>query len=115
MGRSKSTESTAEGAIEIALLDVQVMAQDGAAVAQVDAQVEQVVFCGTDFLHPERHHLHVAVCARTGNSVFIETTLHFNQAQHQFGFKAGTGSFVMHRTQEIEARLGIGDAFPQAV
>ena len=52
-----------QGAVEVALFDVQIVAQDGAAKPQVGAQVEKVVVRAPDQFDPERHDLHVAACA----------------------------------------------------
>ena len=79
------------------------MTQDGATVAQIDAQMKQILFFGADLFYPERHHLHIAARAFPGYGIFFETALYFDQAQYQLRIKAGTGCFVMHSLEKIHA------------
>src|SRR6185295_20005701 len=63
LGPSEAAVVAAERAEEIALLDVEVVAQDDAAIAQVGAQIEKIVARPLEYLGPEWHYLHVALCA----------------------------------------------------
>src|SRR5258706_4329652 len=58
-----------EGVGEVALLAVDVVAQDRAAVAQVGAFLEEVLPGLAQLLHPERHHLHEPARARARHRV----------------------------------------------
>jgi len=62
----------AQGAEQIALFDVEIVPKDGAAVAQVGADVEQILVGGADIFDPEWHYLHVAPCPGTGYGIFLE-------------------------------------------
>ena len=94
-GASQAAVVASEGAEEVAFFDVQIMAQDGAAVAQVGPHVEQVVIGGADEFYPEGHDLHVAARASAGHCVFSETGFDLHQAQHQLRVKPGAGRFVV--------------------
>ncbi len=87
----------------VAAFDIQVVAQDRAAVAQIGAQVEQILVAIADQFQPERHHLHVAARARLRHRVFAEFALHLNDAEHQLRIEPGSGRFVLHGNKKILA------------
>jgi hypothetical protein len=100
----------AQRAVEVAVLHVQVMAQDDAAVAQVGAQMEQVVVAPPDERDPERHHLHESAGARAGNRVLAEIALDLDQAEHELRIEASPLRLVMDRHQEFLALEAIDHA-----
>jgi len=87
---------TTECPIEVALFDIQIVAQDGAAVAQIGSQVKQVVIVAADQPDPEGHDLHEApgACGRDG--VFLETAFDLDQTENKLRVESGAGGFVMH-------------------
>ena len=68
----------AERAVEVAFLDVQVMAQDSAAVAKIGAEMKQVVVSAPDHLDPERHDLHETASAGGRDCVFLEAAFYLD-------------------------------------
>jgi len=94
-GLAQTAVVAAQGPVQVAVFDVQIEAQDGAAVAQVGAHLEQVVARGADLLDPEGHDLHIAPGAHGGQGVFLEATFHLDQAQDQRGVQPRPGGFVM--------------------
>src|SRR5437762_13928383 len=62
----------AERAEVVALLQIEVEAQDRAAVGEVGAQVKQIVPRLADQPHPEGHHLHVAARAGARHGVLAK-------------------------------------------
>jgi hypothetical protein len=72
----------AQGAEQVTLLDIQIVAQDRAAVAQVGAQIEQRVVRPADQLYPEWHDLHVAAGA-AAETAYFGSRFDLHQAEHQ--------------------------------
>src|SRR5688572_14365856 len=100
----------AESAPVVAFLDVEVMAQDYATITQVGAQVEKVVGGVADQLHPERHHLQVAAGACPRYRVLAEAALDLQHAEHELRVEPGARRLVVHRAQEPQALLAVGNA-----
>src|SRR3954452_689799 len=77
IGRSSEASVVAtQRAKEIAVFEIEVMAQDHAAIPKIRAQVKKVVLSvAADQLHPERHHLHVASCTDTRQCVLAKAAL----------------------------------------
>jgi hypothetical protein len=94
---------------DVAALDVEVVAQDDAAIAQVGAQAEQVVLPRADQAGPERHDLHVAARARARHRILAEPALDVDHAQDELRVEPGALGLVLHRGEEIDARLLVGD------
>ncbi len=90
------------------------MPQDRDAVAQVGAQVKQIMLRCANDLDPEWHDLHIALRRRTRNGVFAKSTFHFNQTEHHFRVKAGTYRFVMQRIQKVAPIFCVGNTPLQA-
>src|SRR3954465_11255709 len=109
LGLAERAVIAAERAVVVALLDVEVVAQDGAAVGEVRAQVEQIVIGLADHLHPERHHLHVAAGAGTRTRVLAKAALDLDHAHHELRVEPRARRLVVHRAQELEPRLAVGD------
>ncbi len=80
---------------------VEVVAQDHGAVAQVGAQVEEVLVGPADLLHPERHHLHVAARVGDGDGVFLEAAFVIDDRQHELRVESGARCFVVDRGQQL--------------
>ena len=80
---AEAAVETGEGADDVAVFDVEVVAQDGAAVAQVGADIEQVVVGFADVTLPEWHDLHQAFCADVADGILAERAFHFDQAEYQ--------------------------------
>ena len=79
------------------------MPQDGAAVAQVGADVEQVVAFVADIALPEGHDLHQAFGAHVAHGVLAEGAFHFNQPQHHLRVEVGAGGFVLNHGEQAAA------------
>jgi hypothetical protein len=62
----------AQRAIEVAIFDVEVVAQDGAAETQVVRMWKRLLVLAADQLDPERHDLHVAARAGGRHGVLAE-------------------------------------------
>src|SRR5262245_31048528 len=99
----------------IAVLLVDVVAQDGAAVGDVGAQVEEVVLRRADQLDPERHDLHVAARSRGRHRVLAEGALHLDHAEHQLRVETRARRFGLDGAQQLEALLAVGDALLEAL
>jgi hypothetical protein len=99
-----------ERAVEVALLDVEVVAQDGAAKTQVGPHVEEVAVLLADQPNPEGHHLHVAARAGGRHGVLLETAFDLDQAEHHLRIETGALGFVIHGLEKIEAPFAIRHA-----
>ena len=91
------------------MLHVEIMAEDHATVAEVGAQIEQIMIGGADLATPERHHLHVAARARRGDRVFLEAAFVMDDAQHELRIESGPRRFVIHRAEELAPLALIGE------
>ena len=100
----------AQGAIQVAFFYIDIVAQDGAAEAQVGAQVKQVVILSTNDFYPEWHDLHEAARGGGRHGVFFEAAFHLDQAQHHLRVEAGACSFVVHGGEKFASLLRIGNA-----
>src|SRR5690606_21159302 len=68
---------------QVSLLEVEVVPEDGAAVAQVGLHAEQAVARPSDLLEPERHHLHQAAGAGRGDRKRVEVALDLYYREHE--------------------------------
>src|SRR5262245_7981518 len=100
--------------MQISLLGVEVVLQDDAPVAQVVAQAEQVVAGTADQPHPERHDLHVTPGARARHGVLAEIAFDLDDRQDELRIEAGAYRLEVHRAQELDPRLEVGDSRLQA-
>ena len=57
-GLAKTTVVATQRAVEVAALDIQIVAENGATLAKVGTQMKKIVFTAADELDPEGHHLH---------------------------------------------------------
>src|SRR5262249_40761641 len=75
---------------------------------QIVSQAEQVVSGAPDQPDPERHHLHVAACARAGYRVLAEIALDLDQGEDELRIELRADRLEMHRAQELHPRIEIG-------
>src|SRR3989344_3937062 len=66
---------TRQRRVQLAALLVEVVLEDGAAVAQIGLHVNQAVAGAADFLQPERHHLHQSARAGGRDREAVEVAL----------------------------------------
>jgi hypothetical protein len=111
---AKAAVVATERAVQISTLDVEVVAKNGATVAQIGAQVEKVVVTASDDFHPEGHHLHEAARASARYGVFLETAFHLDETKHQLWVETRARRFVMHRAQEFETRFPVRNPLLEA-
>src|SRR3954469_23302212 len=90
----------AERAKVVALLEVEVIAQDRAAVGQVGTQVKEIMAGPADELHPERHHLHVAAGAGARDRVLAKTAFDLHHTEHELRIEPCARRLVVHGAQE---------------
>ena len=113
-GAPEAAVVAAERAEVVAVLDVEIVAQDHAAVAQVGAQVEEVVLGAADQPRPERHHLHVAARARDRDRVLLEAALVLDHAEHELRIEPGARRLVVDGGEELAAIRAVVDAVRRA-
>src|SRR5436190_5314836 len=106
-GATEAAVVAAESAIDVALLDVEIVPQDDAAIAEVGSQVEEVVVAATDERGPERHHLHVSARARRRDRVFAECAFVLDHAEHELRIESGARRFVMHGGEKFFTRAAV--------
>ena len=114
LGLAQAAVVAAQGTEKVAVLDVQIVAEDGAAIAQIGAHFEQAVIRPTDQTDPERHHLHIAAGPGGGYRIFAKAAFDLDQAQHQLRIEAGAGGFVMDRAEKIQAVVLFRDVLLEA-
>ncbi len=86
------------------------MAQDGAAVAQVALEVEQLAHVAiADGAHPERHDLHQPACIGRADRIFPESAFHLDQPEHQRRLQPGPLGLVVDRLDQFHADLRLGN------
>ena len=94
----------AERQEQVAALEVEVVAQDHAAEAQVGLHVEQPARVAVaDQARPERHHLHVAARAGLADGVLAEPALDLDQPEHQRRLEPGALALVPDGFEELDA------------
>ena len=115
LGLAEAAVITAERAEVVALLDVQVVAQDHAAVAQVGAQAEQVVAAARSISTPVR--TASPACSRARRPC---DTAYLRKPDStsitpstSCGSRPGARRLVLHGLQQLDALLAIGDALAQ--
>lgn len=94
---------------DVAFFKVAVMAQNGAAVTQVGADVEQVVRRFADVVFPKRHNLHQTARADAADRILAERAFHLNQPQHNLCIQTGPAAFILDIDQQPAPLLLIGD------
>src|SRR4051812_7166131 len=102
-----------ERAEVVALLLVEVAAQDPAAVDEVGPEVKQIVLRALRLARPEGHHLHVAARARARHGVLAKAALDLDHAEHELRVEARADRLEVHRAQELLPLLAVGDALLQ--
>src|SRR6185312_5910868 len=110
LGPAEAAVIAAERAEVIAVLAVEVVAQDRAAVAEVGAQAEEILAAAADQLRPERHYLHVAARAGDRHGVLAKAALVVNDREHELRIEAGARRLVVDGLQEIAPRHRVADA-----
>ena len=103
-----------QSADDVAFFDIVVVAQDGAAVAQVGADVEQVVRRFADIVFPKRHDLHQPPRAHAADGVLAERAFDFDQTQNHLGIQLRAAAFVLDVDQQAAAFGGIGNVAGKA-
>ncbi len=78
------------------------MPQNQRAIAQVGAQLEQVVVGVADGFDPERHHLRVAARAHRRHRVLAETAFDLDQAEHQLRVDPRARGFPVQGGQKLQ-------------
>src|SRR3954466_2358422 len=96
-------------------LHVEIVPQNGAAVSEVCPEMEQVVVGLAEQLHPERHDLHVAACARAGHGVLAKAAFHLDQPEDKLRIEPRPHRLIVDRTQQLHAALSVGHAWRQAL
>src|SRR5258708_28398868 len=114
LGVAEAAVIAAERAEIVAFLHIQIVTQDDAAVAQVGAQVKQIVGRAAEELRPEGHHLHVAARSGGRHRVFAKRALHFEHTEHQLWIEPGARRLVVNRAQKLDALLSIRHPLRQA-
>ena len=104
----------AQGHKKVAFFKIDVVAQDGAAVTQVGAHVEKVVFLVADGFDPERHDLHIAACASFRECVFAEPAFDLDEAEDELWVESCARGFVVNRSQQFLAGIRVGNALFEA-
>ena len=79
------------------------MLENGAAVAQVGLDPEQVVVGAADFIQPERHDLHQSQRTGMRDRKLIEAALHIDDRQHQFGGEFSAAGLLMGHAENLQA------------
>src|SRR5262249_42117867 len=103
-----------KGSKKVAVLRVQVVLEDHAAVAEIGAKVEQVVVLAADQTRPERHDLHEPAGARPRYGVFAEITLDLYQGKDQLRIDSRADRLERKGAEKIEPRLEVGNLLSQA-
>ena len=85
------------------------MAKNGAAIAQIGADVEKIVRRIADIVFPKRHHLHQTACAHAADGILAKRAFHFNQTQNHLSVESGTTAFVLNINQQAAALALIGN------
>lgn len=106
---AQAAVKTGKRADDVAFFKVAVMAQDGAAVTQVGADVEQVVRRFADVVFPKRHNLHQTARADTADCILAERAFHLNQPQHNLRIQTGPAAFILDIDQQPAPLLLVGD------
>src|SRR5947208_3462669 len=91
------------------MLDIEIMAEDHATVAQIRAQVEEIVVRRTDLTNPERHHLHIAARAGGRDRIFLEAAFVMDDAEHELRIESRARGLVIDRREELAALTLVGD------
>src|SRR5437868_10150699 len=91
------------------MLDVEIMAEDYATVAEIRAQVEQIVVHRADLAYPERHHLHVAARACGRDRVFLEAAFVMDDTEHELRLEPRARRLVIDGREELAALALVGD------
>ena len=79
------------------------MAKNGAAIAQIGADIEKVVRRIADIVFPKRHHLHQTARTHAADDILAKRTFHFNQAQNHLSIESGTTAFILNINQQAAA------------
>ncbi len=79
------------------------MLENGAAVSQVGADVEEVVLGSADFIEPERHDLHQPQGAGVRDRKLVEAALDVDDGQNKFRRQAGAAGFLMRHAENRQA------------
>ena len=85
------------------------MAQNGAAIAQIGADIEKIVRRIADIVFPKRHHLHQTARAHSADGILAKRAFHFNQTQNHLGVESGATAFVLNIDQQTAALALIGN------
>ena len=95
-------------AVKVAVFQIIVVAQDGAAVAQVGADVEKIMRRFADIVFPKRHDLHQAARADAADGVLPERALHFDESEYNLGVQPGAAGFILDVDQQAAAFAFVG-------
>ena len=85
------------------------MAKNGAAIAQIGADIEKVVRRIADIVFPKRHHLHQTACTHAADGILAKRAFHFNQTQNHLSIESGTTAFILNIDQQTAALALIGN------
>ena len=85
------------------------MAQNGAAIAQIGADIEKIVRRIADIVFPKRHHLHQTARTHAADGILAKRAFHFNQTQNHLSIESGTTAFILNINQQAAALAFIGN------
>ena len=90
------------------------MAKNGAAIAQIGADIEKVVRRIADIVFPKRHYLHQAARTHAADGILAKRAFHFNQAQNHLSVESGATAFILNIDQQTAALALIGNKARQS-